>query len=66
MRPWQRRFNRELVDARREVKQLVALAAACAAEAEKPRADARFRPLNDAESEAIVGAELVAVGVRRA
>jgi hypothetical protein len=60
MKPWRRRVCRQLVITRREVKRLVTIAKGRAAEAESPRAAPSFRPLCEAEAEAIVGAELLA------
>jgi hypothetical protein len=64
MKPWQRRFHRQLLVARREVKRLVAIAEGCTVEAESPRAAPHFRALAEAEAEAILGAELLATLTR--
>jgi hypothetical protein len=47
--------------ARRAVRELTAIAEKRAAQAAKSRATATFRPLAEAEAEAIVGAELLAL-----
>ena len=45
---------------RRQVKRFAAIAAECAMEAESIHTAASFRPLSEAETEAIVGGDLLA------
>jgi hypothetical protein len=59
MKPRRRRATRQLLVARREVRRF-ATAEKRAAAVESPRAAPSFRPLSESETEAIVGAELLA------
>jgi hypothetical protein len=59
MKSWRRKVCRQLVVARRELKRLVAIAERRATEPQSPRAAPGFRPLCEAEAEAIVGANLL-------